>query len=142
MKEEKSTARAVRGVCEDAKGLQEAAYLATASSQVDVSEGSGELMFCQAGDVLVAMIGEVTNGSSDVNFGLQPPVQCLEGQSLYFGNGGRLACGPSSQPHFAGMSARGGARFAEVYLVRKISGHSTETTASYGATTFNGGVGY
>ena len=142
VKEERVKSRAVRGVCLDAKGLEEAAYLAVASGQVDIASGSGELMYCQMGDALVATIGEVPDGGGHPDYSHGQVIECLDGQSLHYGNEGRLACGPASNAYFAGRDRQTHARFAEVFLNRKTSGYASETTAFRGATTFNGGVGY
>lgn len=142
VKEERVKSRAVRGVCLDAKGLEEAAYLAVSSNQIDIATGSGELMYCQMGDALVATIGEVPDGGGQPNYTHGEVIECLDGQSLHYGNEGRLACGPSSNAYFTGSDRRIHVRYAEVFLNRKSSGYTSDTTAFRGATTYNGGVGY
>ncbi len=142
VKEERVSSRAVRGVCLDGKGLEEAAYLASNSTHVNVSKGSGELMYCQMGDALVVTIGEVDDSTGRADYAMGQVIECLDGQALRFGNGGRLACGPASNTYFAGNDRASHARFAEIFLARTSSGYAQEEVSYRGATTYNGGVGY
>lgn len=142
VQEEVQMSRAVRGVCLDAKGLEEAAYVAIDGREVNVAEGSGELMYCAAGDLLVATLAEVDPSTGSVDYGNGQVIECDGETSLHYGNGGRLACAPSRHAYATGSATRTSARYAEVLLHRRTSGYREERLRYSGATTYSGGVGY
>ena len=144
---EKFTRKPVRGICTDAKGMEEAAKLLVPGPDVDVTKGRGELMSCLSGETLVVTIGSLVKGeghdSADYTGGYV--ITCGEGETLHYGDGGRLACGASTR-HLAGGNLtkfRGKAHFAQLWLTRGGHGRYEAMETTYaGPMSYSGGVGY
>ncbi|MGX1199483.1 hypothetical protein [Parvibaculum sp. MBR-TMA-1.3b-4.2] len=145
---QKFTRKPVRGICTDAKGMEEAAKLLVPGPDVDVTKGRGELMSCLSGETLVVTIGSLVEGEghdqADYTGGYV--ITCGEGETLHYGDGGRLACGASTG-HLAGgkyaTSFRGKAHFAQLWLTRGGHGRYEAMETTYaGPVSYSGGVGY
>ena len=87
---QKFTRKPVRGICTDAKGMEEAAKLLVPGPDVDVTKGRGELMSCLSGETLVVTIGSLVEGEghdqADYTGGYV--ITCGEGETLHYGDGG------------------------------------------------------
>lgn len=137
--------RPVKGVCLDAKGGEDTAFLSVDDKRVDISKGRGELMYCRSGETLVATVGVMTQddgAAPDYTGGYV--IECQDGETLNYGDEGRLACVAGGR-HAAGASrAHGlaGGRYAELFLTKESIEESASAVTYAGATTFSGGVGY
>ena len=145
---QKFTRKPVKGICTDAKGMEEAAKLLVPGPDVDVTKGRGELMACLTGETLVVTIGSLVEGEghdqADYTGGYV--ITCGEGETLHYGDGGRLACGTSAG-HLAGgkygTKFRGTSHFAQLWLTRGGHGRDEALETSYaGPMSYSGGVGY
>lgn len=138
VEKETSELKPVQAYCLDAKGLQEAAINRANSQTIEVGSYQGEVFQCVIGTMMIATIGQMTEGSlADYTRGYQ--IECQDGEALSVNSSGRLACTAALAPIYtANVSS---ARFAQVILRKGGRSRQTVSTGA-GLTHFSGGVGY
>ncbi|MGK2739372.1 hypothetical protein ACSHT0_00600 [Tepidicaulis sp. LMO-SS28] len=129
----------VKGVCQDAKGLEEAARMSVSNRVIEAGEYQGEVFHCLAGDMLTVTLGHFVNDGQAADYTDGYSFTCEAGDSLHMGADGRVACGPASELAYNQSPAPHG-RFAEVILQRSSGGAQTVQAAG-GDMYFSGGVG-
>jgi len=138
---EKHVTKPVKAICVSAKGLEEAARMSSAVTEVTPGQDV-ELFHCVAGDMLVATIGRMAGADGKTPDYLGGYViECRPGEALRHGSNGMLACVPQQKPSMSRIPQATRMAYAEV-LIRKSSRHEQVSSSDAGGGFFTGGVGY
>ena len=138
---EKHVAKPVKGICVSAKGLEEAARMSSAVTEVTPGQDV-ELFHCVAGDMLVATIGRMAGADGNTPDYLGGYViECRPGEALRHGSNGMLACVPQQKPSMTRIPQQTRMAYAEV-MIRKSERRDQVSSNDGGGGFFSGGVGY
>lgn len=127
----------VKAECIDSKGHLSSAWR-VAPAEIDETY-EGEVFRCLPGSALGATVGTWVNGVADYEGGFV--IECLEGEALRFGQGGRLACAPQTVRADAPAELRLAGASAEVLIRRGRAGSAGTGAVGLGGMVLTGGVG-
>lgn len=130
----------VKGVCQDAKGLEEAARMSVPNKIIEAGSYVGEVFHCLSGDMMVVTLGRFLEDGTSTDYQGGYTFECQVGSSLHVGEDGRVACGPASDLAFnSGAAPR--ARFAEIILQKTTGGPQMSQVGDTSGLYLSGGVG-
>ncbi len=105
-------------------------------------EYEGEVFRCEDGHALGATVGRMVDGYADYKDGFI--IECLPGEALRFGRGGKLACAPAEHRTGYGHTKLAGGPAAEVLIYRgegRGGDHGPKGRVSLEGMVLTGGVG-